>query len=74
MVGYNRYTNSEFLTKSTTDCILAYIKDGFRCLPVHPSLIIDGQDCLWPSLLEGSDESLQGGDGAGYELGTAQGF
>jgi len=41
-------------------------------LPVHPSLVVGGQRSVGPVLLDGADEALQGGEGAGDQRGVVQ--
>ena len=41
---------------------------------MYPSLVIYRQHGLGTSLLEGSDEPLQGGQGAAYDLSRAEGL
>lgn len=43
-------------------------------VPVHPSLVVQGQNPGGSLLLEGIDQSLQHGDTAADQLGCAQGF
>lgn len=39
---------------------------------MKPSLVVDGQNSIWASLLEAADEVLQAVDSASDELGAAE--